>query len=672
VLLLVWAGCLLAVPGIPAALAAFQPGQVSIVTRLAAAFGLGFAAAGGCAFVLSSSHLFRLGIFLPLWVVVSVALWVLAARRASLREHGRAILAEIREQPLPLLMGALVVVAVLAVHFGYLTYISGPRYVYYLNGVEIANSHGVPAQTLEYGQAWPPATDKIFLDSFTGALVLFSQNPLIGPGILLWLSVLGAALGLWASAWELGLRRTGALLPLLLLANGIIFNTTMSAGFTEYRAEDFGRALAFCALALGIVAIREAGWRNAIAAGVVLAAASGSHLIPVVVVVFALLCVGVARLLYDAGWSARRATLRRGLAAGGTGAVLGVAIRVFAGGTFGLGGASNQSAYNAIHTRFDPTAYLYTGGFVPRDPAVGPHPYVPARKIIDGFISSGLGIELAGWQVALLFAVAVALSVALFVLVKTDLRIVGLVGLGIFASLVIVSLAFDYRYHVYIDATFGQRRLGLYSSVGLILVGLAALEGFILLLERVALPLLVAGATVPVVFLTSWLLPSSAKSHYSDWVSSQRLMFTNWVRTQTPCGARFLVNQRSEGTLAALTGREALTEGMGPFLRPERMPYVDSLMLSARRFYLDPLPNQALLRQHGITYVVVAKVSLLLGYMGPESGYNLRNLDAAPFLHRVLRTPSVVVYRVNGARVPPPSPLLKGPYLHCLTTPAHL
>lgn len=672
VLLLIWAGCLLAVPGIPAALAAFRPGQVSVVTRLAAAFGLGYAAAGGCAFVLSAAHIFRLSIFMPLWVVVSVALWLLAARRASLREHGQAILADIREQPLPLLMGALVLLAVVAVHLGFLRYLGGPHYVYYLNGVEIANSHGVPSQTLEYGQSWPPATDKVFLDAFTGALVLFSANPLIGPGVLVVLAVIGAGLGLWASAWELGLRRTGGLLALLLLGNGLLFNTQFSNGFAEYRAEDFGRAVAFCALALGIVAIREAGWRTAVIAGVVLAAASGSHLIPVVVVVLALTCIGVARLLYDAGWRARLATLRRGLIVGGCGAVLGAVIRVFAGGAFGLGGASNQSAYNAIHTRFDPTAYLYTGQFLPRDPSPGLlRPYMAPRAVVKGFVSSGLGISLPWGQVLLLFVAALAVSIALFVFVKSDLRIAGLVGLGIFAGLVIVALAFDYRYHIYIDATFGQRRLGSYSSVGLILAGLAVLEGITLLAERIALPVMIAAVTVPVVFLTAWLLPSSSKSSYNDWVSSQRLMFANWVRTHTPCGARFLVNQRSEGTMTSLTGRVNLAEGMGPFLRPDKMAYVDSLMLNARSFYLHPLSNEAFLRQQNITYVVVAKVYLLLGYMGPESSYRMHALNTAPFLHRVLNTSSVAVYRVAGAQVPPPSPLLKGPYLHCYTTPAH-
>ncbi len=672
VLLLVWCGCLLAIPGIPAALAAFQPGTVSVITRLAAAFGLGYAAAGGCAFVLSSSHLFRLSIFLPLWLVVSAALWVLAARRASLAKHGRTVLAEIRQQPLPLLMGSAVVLVVLASHFPYLHYIGGPHYVYYLNGVEIANSHGVPAQTLEYGQSWPPATDKVFLDAFTGVLVLFGQNPLIGPGVLLLLSVLGAGLGLWASAWELGLRYTGGLLPLLLLANGILFDTRFSDGFTEYRAEDFGRAVAFCALALGIVAIRERGWRSAVVAGVVLAAASGSHLVPVVVVVLALTCIGLARLLYDAGWQARIATLRSGLLVGCTGAVLGVLIRVIAGGSFGLEGASNQSAYNAIPTRFDPTAYLYLGTFPPRDRSSGlMHPYLPAASMVHAFIAWGLGQDLPRWQTLLVFAAALAASVALFFLARTDLRIVGLVGLGIFGGIIVISLLFDYRYHIYIDATFGQRRLGHYASVGLILVGLAILEWLVQLLERVSLPALVAGTTVPTVLLTAWLVPSTALSHHFTHLSRDRLAFVNWVRASTPCGARFLVNQRSEGTMTSLTGRNDLAEGMGPFLRPEKMPYVVTLMLDARNFYHHPQTNEAILRKYDITYVVVTLAGQFLGYVGPEAGANLAAIKATPFLHRVYANPSVIVYRVAGAQAPPASPLLKGRYLHCLTEPAH-
>lgn len=677
VLLLVVAVCMLAIPGVGASFAAFPPGEVSFVTRLASVFALGYAAAGGCSFILASAHAFRLSFFIPLWVVVSVVVWFLALRRASMRDHLHGLGAGIRDQRYPLLLGGLVVLAVLIVHLRFLHYVGGAHYVYYLNGVEIANAHGTPAETLEYGQAWPPATDKIFVDTFTAALVLFNHNPLIGPGVLLWISVLGSALGLWASAWELGIRRTGSLLALLLVGNGIIFNTKFSGGFTEYRAEDFGRAIAFCALALGIFAVRSRKWRPAVIAGVALAVASGTHLIPVVVVVLVLCCFGVAQLLRYRSTSAWIATVRQVVLVGASCAVIGYILRVFAGGSFGLTGASNQAAYNAIHTKFDPTAYLYQGTFPPRKASP---PYLPAHQVIDSFITSTLGIRVPTVAAGLLLAGALVATVLLFVLVQTDLRTVGVVGLGTWAGLLAVSLFFAYNYHIYIDGTFGMRRLGLYTPVGLILIGLGVLEGLLLLLENL-LPfpertrplVLIAAAAVPVLLLTVWLVPSSGLTAQLGQVSRDRLTFADWVRAHTPCGARFLVNQRSEGPVTSLTGREALTEGMGPFLRPNVLPYVTSLMLSTRQFYLHPQANEAFLRQHDITYVAATRVPDLLGYpgpIGPAHKTDVQALNATSFLRPVFVRPYISVYQVVGAHAPAPSPLLAGPDLHCLTQPA--
>src|SRR5262249_27935999 len=114
--LLVLVACVLALPGIAASLAAFPPGEVSIVTRSAAAFGLGYAAAGGCAFILAVAHAFRLGLFIPLWLAVSAALWALAISRASFRDHAHALADDIRKNCLPLLLGAVVIAAFLVLH----------------------------------------------------------------------------------------------------------------------------------------------------------------------------------------------------------------------------------------------------------------------------------------------------------------------------------------------------------------------------------------------------------------------------------------------------------------------------------------------------------------------------------------------------------------------------
>src|SRR5262249_32182436 len=75
IIVLAVVACVIAVPGIAAALAAFLPGEVAIVTRTAAAFGLGYAAAGGCAFLLAAAPAFPVSFFFPLWLGGSAALW---------------------------------------------------------------------------------------------------------------------------------------------------------------------------------------------------------------------------------------------------------------------------------------------------------------------------------------------------------------------------------------------------------------------------------------------------------------------------------------------------------------------------------------------------------------------------------------------------------------------
>ncbi|HYB85704.1 MAG TPA: hypothetical protein VEC76_02545 [Streptosporangiaceae bacterium] len=660
--------CVLAVPGIAASLAAFRPGEVAIVTRLAAAFGLGYAAAGSCAFLLAAVHAFRLSFFIPLWLVVSAVLWVVALRRASIHDQLTALIDDVNNNLFPLLLGAAVVGAVLIAHVRYLYLLGAPRYVYYLNGLEIANSHGVPSATLEYGQSWAPATDKIFLDAFTGVVGLISNNVAVGPGVLLWVSTFGAAIGLWATAWELGIRRVGGLLPLLLLGNSLILNIAVVTGdFTDYRSEDFGRAVAFCALALGIFAIRERRTLPAIIAGLVLGAASGTHLVPVVVVAIGLLSAGVAEFLRGHGTRNRLAPFQYGIILAAVGGVAGIIIRIFAGGSFGLGGASSPSTYNSIHTSFDPTAYLYYGGFIPRaKPGSGPW-YLPPSQTLYGMMT-GSHFHWPSWALWVIFAAAVAATVLLFLLARDELRDAGVVGLGIFLGVMVIALAFDFHYHVYIEATFGVRRLREATSFGLIIIALGVIEALIGLLARHRARLAVAVSAVVVIALAAWLLPNNSL-RLDTRLSRQRTTLINWMRTQTPCDARFLVNQRTEGPVTSLTGRYALLEGMGPFLRVDKLPYVVSLLLGSRQFFQDPQANEAYLRQHGISYVVVSRVPFLLGYPGPTGVTNVAQMNSAPFLQRVLVTPAVIVYRVVGAHPAPVSPLLKGPVLHCIRTP---
>ncbi|HUJ05306.1 MAG TPA: hypothetical protein VLX31_04245 [Streptosporangiaceae bacterium] len=662
VLLLALVGGVIAIPGIPATMITFRSGEAAVVTRLAAIFGLGFTVTAGCAFFLSSFHIFRLPVFVPVWLVICAALWVFALRTSSLSSHLRSALSEISANKLALGIGVVALLVVFLIHLKYMYVLGAPRYVYYLNGIEIANSHGVPASTLEYGQSWPPATDKVYLDSFTGMLVLFSSNMAVGPSVLLMASILGAFVGLWAAAWELGLRWLSVLVPVLCLANTAVLSTSISAGYTDYRAEDFGRAVAFCALALGIVAIRERNWRLVVAAGLVLAAASGSHLIPTVVVVLMLCLAGFAALALSEGRENKEQAVVRLLSVGGVSLVYAVIIRALAGGAFGLEGASNQAGYAAAGTTYDPSAYLYGGTSIARDrTSWGTQPDQVLRAMVTGHILS------SSTKMLLLLLLAVGLAVLL--LSRPALRAVAVVGLGTIVGLIVVAVAFAVVYHTYIDQTFGIRRLSPYVSIGFALLIVGGAETLLGLLERSAPKVAIAIAAVATVALCAWVLPSTNATSAVRYVGNQRVQLVDWVRSSTPCNARFLINQRTEGTFTALTGRYALLEGMGAFLRTNELPYVVKLMLAAQAFFHEPMADDGFLRQHDISYVVVASGYQELGYEAPIGPPNLRQLSATPFLQLVYSSRSIQVYKVVGTQATPVSALLQGPYLHCIRTP---
>src|SRR5262249_61100241 len=99
----------------------------------------------------------------------------------------------------------------------------------------------------------------------------------------------------------------------------------------------------------------------------------------------------LAGLIGDRGRRARLVTLRQVAVVAAVSAAVGVLVRVFAGGSFGLGGASNPASYAAVGTRFDPTAYLFTGQFLPLAHAGTRHWYIPPGQVVADILA-GMGI----------------------------------------------------------------------------------------------------------------------------------------------------------------------------------------------------------------------------------------------------------------------------------------
>lgn len=316
---------------------------------------------------------------------------------------------------------------------------------------------------------------------------------------------------------------------------------------------------------------------------------------------------------------------------------------------------------------FDPTAYLYGGMIFPPGLPRSAHWYGHPWQVVQYMVTGTT--QVPAWQLWLWLATP--LLAAAVLLATGSLRQLGVVGLGIIVGLVAVGVLFAVSYDSYIEQTFGIRRLTTYVALGFLLVIVGVVEAFLGLLERRAPRVCAAVSAVTVLGLSAWLLPSTAVTQQIDFYGKERAHLVDWVRTSTPCDARFLINQRTEGTFTALTGRLALLEGMGAFLRTKQLPYVVELMLSAKRFFRAPLRHEEFLHRHDISFVVVALGFQELGYQAPIGPPNLRQLNAAPFLHRVFASRSLLVYQVDGAQPAPTSPLLHGPYLHCIRTPLH-
>ena len=244
-------------------------------------------------------------------------------------------------------------------------------------------------------------------------------------------------------------------------------------------------------------------------------------------------------------------------------------------------------------------------------------------------------------------------------------------GLGIVLGTVGVGLLFAYRYHVYVDATFGLRRMPPYVPVGLFLLALGVLEHLLAVLERHR-PRVRFAAALVICCAGAVLLPGTAVSSQLAAAGEQRIELANWVREHTPCDARILVSQRTEGVLTALTSRYGVLEGMGPFLRASRLRYVTALLLGARRFFHAPAANEGFLTRHEISFVILARPDELLGYAAPLGRADVSGLRTAPFLRQVFATGSMIVYQVTEAPDAPRSPLLSGPYLACQRSPIRL
>jgi hypothetical protein len=651
------AALIILVPGAGAALGVYRPGEVGVVTRAALCFGLGCVVSGGVAFVLAIAHVLGPVSFFFSLALFTVGLWTVAVRRGSLRDHGRAIGAEWRTDRWPLAAGLLVLAgfALVRLTFSPLLHLqTSTAWRYWADAVEIADAGDIPSRVLQYGVPSLSVVNKVYLNTLNaGISFAIGKEPLPAMAALQWIGSVGLALALWSLGREMGLRLTAAALPVVLLSNQFVLNMEFTADLTTYKAETFSRLVAFLGAAIGIRALRvRRGWKDAVLAGIFLGVATGIHIIPVIIAVALVAVYAVVRLVTDRDL---KETLRVSLAAAGVTLAVGAGILVLPRGDIGLRGAAAPGGYDVFAEGFDPTLYL-NGGVVPGQRVVGPRTfYLSPGRALDRYVHSALGVKPGSrrlqrlWIPGLVVGGLVA-AIAMLLWFPRELKPVGLTALGLGAAMVVLTWLFSLRYHLYIPAWFGVRRLFDYSSIPLVLLALALAEGFAVALGRLR-PWIapVAGSLIVVLVATPLLVGGRATP--PDAPAVALVQGFDWIRDHTPCDARFLPNAHSEGVFEALTGRVAILEGATPFLRPNILQPIVRLLLQARDFFHDPQSHEGFLRAQAVDYVVVLSGGHVAyrESIGTTNGTALARLVS---LQPVFTNQGMTIYRVTAT--PPP------------------
>ncbi len=640
VLAVVTAAAVLAA-GAVATAAVYRPGTVSLPTRLAAVFGLGYAVVALTPTVLVLAHAFVPAAAAAALVAVVVGLAVAARRRSPLSALLRALRTQVTADPVALAAGALVVAAIAMARIGIPFNPTHGGWRYWADGLELADVGHIPAASLQWGVLHPPTVSKLVGNAFTGELsFLFSAHALAGMAVALWLSAAAYAAGLWALAWELGLRWTAPLLPLLGIAGaslpfGVHLNADIIAKLTFFQDEDMGRSAAVIATAMLIPALRGEGGRAApVAAGLVLAAGALTHAIPAVAML-ALLGPYAALLLVRCG--DRRRVLLAGGAALATAAAVALVLLAPAGGAIGFQGASGNAGYVLFAGRYDPTAYIDGILRRPRPKTQArwyEAPTATARALLasaTGKTSSTTGLVVA--------AVCALVAVALVVIFgSAQLGTAAAAAAAMAAILLLVGLLFSYRQSFYIPATFGDRRLFEYASIPVMVIALALAETAIARLARPG-PWAAGACVLLTVAVGVAAGPHALRGGLQG--ASPTAAYITAARVATPCNSRLVATVNSKGAFQALTGRADIVEGMAPFLRPAILRSTVRLVHETRQYLLHPVTDGAFLHREHVDDVLV----------GRGLGAGWRAFDKASTLAFVRQIAQVRVYRYTGPGV---------------------
>jgi hypothetical protein len=676
------------VPGFGITFALQPPATASLPVRIALAFAFGYAVSGIVSFALAMVNHLTQPLFLTGVTIATIVAWVLAARRR--RDHLRAIKEDVLSQWKRYVTFAVIFLGVLVVRSSYAPTVNfvPTTLRYWADAVEIADAHRIPSYVLQWDQLLKPTTSKVVLNTFNaGMRFSLGRGPLSPTGSLLLVGSIALVFGAYALAEELGLWMVAPLLPVLLFVNGLVGNTELTSDLRQNQAENWGRIAMIAVLILAVRALKPLraapdgqaepkrrvplALRDSLAAGVMLAVAAGTHLIPTAIGIAFAASYAIMRMVLDR--DALR-VLKLSGAALLVAAVLGGIVLILPKGDLGFQGAGGDKGYDTIRAdlglpaTFDPTLFLVNGNV---EKSSVTFPYSPVKVVSDfayQVVARNARSESSqsiGWVEAVLPSLFALIGVVvLLIWGNRDLKAIAGTALLFMFVVLGVAMAFAARYDLYALETFGNRRLFNYIPIPFALVALGLLELLVAWIgrrfgssEKRAWVLPVT-AGVLCVAIAAAVMPSA-------WVPAQRLdsgqadlALIYWLGAHDPCQGRILADRRTLATFEAFDGRPGVLEGMGPHVRPDVLQIALSELFRATYFFQDPSSSISAdyLKEKGVAYVVETKH--ILGGWSRVWHPNLPGLDASPYLKQVFANDAGTVYQVVGWT---PNPALPNP-----------
>lgn len=642
---------LLLVPGAGAALAVAAPGAISIESRIALTFGLGYALVAGAAVVLALAHVFFLPSFLAAVAVATIAVWAAALRSASPRAHLAALRDQARDAPFTLAAGLLLLVVVAGVWLTQPALINlahRPAWRYWADGLELAAAGHVPGESAQWGMEIPTTVSKVVLNAFEGGLsMLLGPEPLPAMKGILVVTAVGLVAALLALGRELGLRIFSPLIPALavLVPQELPLGREVSHDLTRFTAENVGRMAAFCAVVAAIHAWRADGRAPAVVAAGLIAAAALTHGVPTLIAVAILAFYALGAVLVD------RQRLRRIVARGAVMVavflVAYVGVVGLSGGDLGFEGAG-RGEVAGFPPDVDPTRSFMYGKLLPPVPKEG-HFLIPPRQLVRTYAEVTVNRPGAA---RITVAALAALSLAALLLIRRNRSLlpVATVAWGLVVTILGLALFFSYRYETLIPGVFGVRRLYDYAVLVPALLVATVLEG-------IARPLWatrgrrVGGALALAVGALAVVAALGALRHdRGTRPGTAGLGVIASVASVVPCDARMVANARTAGAWEATIGRRALTEGRAPFLQADVLQRVLDVLVGANEFFQDPRANRSFLDRERVDYVVVVEPRVWFGWGGTGRAPQEEDADAVaalPHVQPLLRNADVAIFAVT-------------------------